>query len=231
VNLEDQINILIESKLWKNLIIANGDQSLISNKTSLREYILEKISKAKNLLFCDGAINHFPIGNISGKLNIIGDLDSIDAEIKQKFPNQIINKPSQDFNDLTKAIDYFLENNVKKILILGATGGRDDHNLANLSILLKFSKDAELFFLTPFGIFSAHNLYVELTTIPGQQISIFTANQSVIFNSNDLKWPLKNHQFSFWADGSLNQAISNRLEIDANGDFLVFRSFEIKNNV
>ena len=64
---------------------------------------------------------------------IIGDLDTV--EINTTSPNStIVNEENQNKTDLEKSLDYCIAQKIKNIYIIGATGERDDHNLANILI-------------------------------------------------------------------------------------------------
>jgi len=75
---------------------------------------------------------------------LLGDLDSADPDnlewakekgIKiKRFPQD------KDYSDLELALDEAVEMNPREIFILGATGGRTDHLLFNIFILLKYSE-------------------------------------------------------------------------------------------
>ena len=44
----------------------------------------------------------------------------------------------QETNDLTKAVNYVKTLGFREVLILGATGRREDHTLGNISLLAQF---------------------------------------------------------------------------------------------
>lgn len=69
----------------------------------------------------------------------LGDFDSASGEIKSKYQdkeNTILLSPMKDYTDTHVAVEYALKLNPKKVLILGATGSRLDHVMANFSALL-----------------------------------------------------------------------------------------------
>ena len=70
---------------------------------------------------------------------IVGDLDSMTPEIKEKLPEtQFIRKPSQELNDLEKTLIFCEEKGITEITLLGITGKRLDHTLNNLSVLCRY---------------------------------------------------------------------------------------------
>ena len=78
---------------------------------------------------------------------VIGDFDSVSPEererIRGRYPNKIFLEPVKDDTDMEAAVHYAIEQRPGEILILGATGGRMDHTVANLRLLVLFAR-AEL---------------------------------------------------------------------------------------
>lgn len=76
---------------------------------------------------------------------IIGDLDSIEKDVLNKYKklNIKFNKyPSKkDFTDMELCIDHALGIGAKDITIMGGTGSRLDHSLANIFLLYRFLKN------------------------------------------------------------------------------------------
>ena len=66
---------------------------------------------------------------------IIGDFDSACAERLKGHKNIITYSAQKDDTDSMLAVKYALERGCKNITIVGGTGGRIDHTLANLSML------------------------------------------------------------------------------------------------
>ncbi|MGI6703118.1 MAG: thiamine diphosphokinase [Clostridia bacterium] len=69
---------------------------------------------------------------------IIGDFDSCTREFAQSFSGaKIIEYPSEkDDTDAQLAVEYALSNGADYIMLLGATGTRIDHTIANIGLLL-----------------------------------------------------------------------------------------------
>jgi len=68
---------------------------------------------------------------------IIGDFDSVNKEILEKYKNIPITylKPEKDFTDTHMALKLAIEQGAKKVTIAGAIGTRYDHSIANIHIL------------------------------------------------------------------------------------------------
>jgi len=106
------------------------------------EFFSSQISRTKGLLIivCDGGLRHLQTSNIKPNV-IIGDMDSVDPAQLAHYDAQeikIIKYPAdKDFSDTELALDYALNLKPEKILIWCALGGRIDHALANILLLLK----------------------------------------------------------------------------------------------
>jgi len=77
-----------------------------------------------------------------------GDFDSVTEEQLALFKTSIRNlkkvKPEKDETDMELALQWAVSENPEKIRLFGATGGRIDHFLANIHLMLKFSDDLGL---------------------------------------------------------------------------------------
>lgn len=204
------------------VIIAHGD-------FPKDDYLVNLLRQAQMLICCDGAIDNLIRHNIKANY-IIGDCDSLSPRARELYQDRIITISSQNENDLTKAINLAHSLKLDKVIILGATGLREDHTLANISLLEHYNKLInQVIMISDYGVFTAHQQgSTTLTTIPGQQISFFTTTPEVNINCNQLKWPLVNHKFSSWFSGTLNQATADSMTILSSGNVLVFRSFILK---
>jgi len=94
-------------------------------------------------IYCgDGGANYAIKLGYTPKV-IIGDFDSIDEEILNSIDEEktkLIKYPKdKDFTDGELVIDYVTNLGYEEISILGALGGRTDHMLANINLLMKYS--------------------------------------------------------------------------------------------
>lgn len=227
MNQEEQlINFLDEvCKLGEyGIILADG-------RFPKNEYLQRLIKNTTNLICCDGAVNKL---ERLGKLPdfIIGDCDSIADNLFEIYRDKIITIEEQDTNDLTKAIN-FAKNQLKldNIIILGATGIREDHTLANISLLLEYSKIVnKVILISDYGVFNVCFDKIELAVIIGQQVSLFAISNNTIVSTDGLKWELDNFTLNSWYRGTLNQAITTSITIKSSEPMLIYRSFTVRNS-
>ncbi len=89
-------------------------------------------------VFCDGGLAHADGLGIKPDL-VVGDFDSCDAGVLAKWQDscEIVQLPREkDDTDTLFAVKLALEKGFDDFLLLGAMGGRFDHALGNVSILL-----------------------------------------------------------------------------------------------
>ena len=89
-------------------------------------------------IFCDGGLDHAAGLCVKPDL-IVGDFDSCDSDLFAKYEGQceIIKLPREkDDTDTLYATKLAVERGFNDFLFLGAMGGRFDHALANVSVLL-----------------------------------------------------------------------------------------------
>lgn len=113
----------------KILILAHGE----APTSALFE---ESYNASQLCIACDGAALTAQAYGFTPDV-IIGDLDSLDTKLVN--PALIKHVADQNSNDLEKALLYAHELKAREVIILGATGLRFDHFLANLFILPKFA--------------------------------------------------------------------------------------------
>lgn len=194
-------------------------------------YLLKLIHQASSIICCDGAISNLLKHTIYPHY-IIGDCDSLTKEVRQYFAEKIIEIPDQNTNDLTKAVHFTKHTlNAEHIIILGATGLREDHTIANIALLSEYTGIVKnIALISEYGIFTTHNKGKStVATVPGQQISFFTLNPTTLITCAQLKWPLHNFSTHSWFQGSLNQAIGHSINVEVSDIVIIFRAFETKN--
>lgn len=207
---------------------------------------LSILQNAEQVICCDGAAYDF-LRHGGRPWRIVGDCDSLfspkDEEEKRLLEENrdiIRRNTSQDNNDQTKAVNYCLNHGLKDIIILGATGRREDHTLGNISLLIEYLRSgANVCICTDHGVFIPchNNIQLEVkipedfitvsdtiaTRKKSTQVSIFNISAQH-FQAKGLRYPL--YDFTQWWQGTLNEAISSPIAIEADGDFLIFINFE-----
>lgn len=176
------------------------------------------------IVCCDGAINRLAHTSIVPKA-IVGDCDSLSDENKQRYNDLIIRIQEQETNDLTKSVQYCINHGKRDLIILGGTGKREDHCIANIGLLSDYIDYVDnISMITNYGVFNAIGSDAQFETYPGQQISLFCITPCEV-TSHHLKYPICNRIFTNWWQATLNESLSDTFTLETKGKLIVFRAF------
>ena len=116
---------------------------------------LKALNEADVLVACDSAAAGLVKRNLSFDY-VVGDMDSLGKEYQEQLKDKLVHIREQDTNDLQKAFRFTTSLCAPgdRITILGAAGKREDHTIANISLLTDFAKvHPGIRILTDTGIF------------------------------------------------------------------------------
>ena len=176
-------------------------------------YPLYLLDSAEGVVCCDGALvrwlEHSPEAR---PVAVIGDMDSLPSALQERFSDVLVHEAEQDTNDMTKAMRWVLREHpeVSEIVILGATGLREDHTIGNLGLLMEYTRMFDLgsrrvSMVSDYGTAFAITDSCELHLGEGRRISLFSADNSLRITSEGLEWPLDNVVFDAWWKATLNR--------------------------
>lgn len=138
---------MTKKKFNKTLLISGGKTDIVFAKEYLQK------NQFDTVVCADSGLNTAHMLGLKVDY-FMGDFDSVSSDVLELYMNkkvlnsidaQFVKYPKQkDATDTELVLDFVLENAPSSIVILGATGGRIDHLLANIGILLKaLKKDIE----------------------------------------------------------------------------------------
>lgn len=183
---------------------------------------LRWLDECERVVCCDGAANRF-IATGRQPWRIVGDCDSLSPELLKEYGAIVRRIPEQESNDQTKAVRYLAGKGIRKIVILGATGKREDHTLGNISLLVEYMKHGiEARIYTDYGVFIPMSGDAEFETPVGTQVSIFNFGATGL-NAEGLRYPIRD--FDSWWQGTLNETTAPRFTIHAHGPLLLFLNY------
>lgn len=186
------------------------------------EKALRWLDKCDRIVCCDGAANSY-LAAYSKVWRIVGDCDSLSADIAGRYEKIIRHIPDQETNDQTKAVSYLAGKGVRRIVIIGATGKREDHTLGNISLLLSYLQEGlDVRIYTDYGVFIPVQGTKRFVCAPGTQVSIFNFRARGM-SSEGLRYPIRDFD-SLW-QGTLNETPSGEFVISAEGSYLVFINY------
>jgi thiamine pyrophosphokinase len=202
----------------KTIILSNG-------KFPEHEIPLGYLREAERIVCCDGATQKIHSYGIE-PYAIVGDFDSLSEDLSKKYADRLYPDYEQETNDLTKAVKWCLKRGYKDLIILGATGDREDHTLGNISLLAEYSTDANVIMVTDTGVFVPIINSSTLSSLPGQQISIFSINTETEISSTGLKYPLNHKKLENWWVATLNETVGESFSLEfENGRLIVYFKF------
>lgn len=183
---------------------------------------LNILAVAPYVVCCDGGADEYiRRGNIPDA--IIGDGDSLSPENRERFASIMHYDSDQETNDQTKAVNFLLSQGKRSIIIVGATGKREDHTLGNISLLIDYMRaGANARIYTDYGILIPCRDTNTFRCYSGQQVSIinFTAHG---LRGKGLVYPLSD--FTNWWQGTLNECKGTEFTIEAEGEYLIMINY------
>ena len=193
------------------------------------EYPRYLIRTADFTICCDGALRKFIrnskaiFGDDRLPDKVVGDMDSLSANLKAKYSDIIVQIDEQEHNDQTKAFRWALENlsGISTITIIGATGHREDHTIGNISLLMEYARTydlesmgIQLQMVTDHGVIFPVTDTTEFDCGIGRQISIFSPDNSLKIKSSGLEWKTDEVVFDNWWKATLNRATQDRVRLE-----------------
>ena len=187
--------------------------------------VLRFLDEASAIICCDGATLKLLKYGLKPTC-IVGDMDSLPQQYQRQFGDIILESEDQETNDLTKAITQAIVLGYSEVVILGATGQREDHTLGNIGLLVEHGQKLSLQMRSDFGVFTPLYSSSQLTSYPAQQVSIFSVVGNPKISTEGLKYPLDGRPLSNWWQGSLNESVSDVFALHfETGGLIVFRNY------
>lgn len=209
------------SGIVKSVIIANGD-------FTYNDWMRTQIESADRIVCADGGANHLACIDIIPDL-ILGDFDSIHPDTLQRFKDVEIIKDNDQFStDTMKIIDHEHSHGIEEILLLGATGGRIDHALSNLSLLTRYADLIKISMVDE----QSETLFVKKSitfdSIVGRKISLIVLGGESSVTSKGLRWELDGESQQFSPFGISNEVVYSPVTIEVEGcGIFLFKLFEM----
>ena len=202
------------------IILANGE-------FPRNVVLLDKLLRTKTIICCDNAVQNLLDFGIVPSF-IVGDLDSISEKNKTRFSKIIIHDADQESNDLTKSVKFCIKQGIENIEILGATGGREDHTLGNISLLANYMDDlTSVKMLTDYGVFTPISQTTTFKSFKNQTVSIFSITPETLITTENLEYAVKNHNFRSWWEGTLNRSLEEQFTVAIDsGKIVIFQEYQ-----
>jgi thiamine pyrophosphokinase len=200
----------------KALLFINGDPP--KTFPDLEEY---------GLIACtDGAFHYLKNLNFPlDKLDFIsGDFDSHSGKDEDVYDEKFIYTPDQDKTDFRKALEIIEEKKIRRVDVLGGSGGEQDHFLGNLTVAFGFKDQLDIKFFDEFSEYYFVPEKLVLSGVKNKMISLYPFPAVENITTTGLNWPLTNGNLSMTSTiGTRNFAVDDEVFIEyEKGNLLVF---------
>ncbi len=182
------------------------------------------LDSAEGVVCCDGALQKY-MDRWPDRMPmaVVGDMDSLPQALREQFSAIVVPVEEQEDNDQTKALRWVLEHHpeVSEIVLLGATGLREDHTIGNLGLLMDYPRQFDLgerkiSLVSDYGTAFAITDSCELHLGEGRRFSLFSADNSLRISSEGLQWPTDNVVFDAWWKATLNRTTAPIVSLHFN---------------
>ena len=197
------------------LVIANGDPPSAA--------LLEELRGGALVVAADGGARSALALGVTPDI-VTGDLDSIGDAREAIPPDRIRPNPDPNATDLEKAVALCLDEGCDAVDIIGASGGRADHALANLSVLVRFGRRARLRVIDERFAIELVDGEAEVEGPAGTVVSLVAVGRCEGVTTSGLRWELHDHTLDFSAYGVHNEIAASPARVSVrSGDLLLFR--------
>lgn len=164
---------------------------------------------------------------------VVGDLDSVDDELRHALGADVFHEVRRaDTNDLEKAIRFCIDRGEREIDVVCAGGRRADHALANLSVLVRFRREARVRILDELFTVSLVDGTEIVAGEPGTVISLVAIGTCTGVTTHGLRWDLDDFTLEFSPRGVHNEIASSPASVSVDaGDLLLFRGRWVERHV
>lgn len=186
-----------------------------------KAYPLYVLDTADVVICCDGAFVKWLRHSHSMRQlpdAVIGDLDSLPASLRRRYPDIMVHVDEQENNDQTKALIYALEHFCNdpseeyEIHFIGASGRREDHTVGNMSLMMEYERRYHLSdrgiraqMLSDWTVMFAVSGSCRFYAGDSREVSLFCPDPTVQIKSEGLRWPTDDVVFDNWWKATLNK--------------------------
>jgi thiamine pyrophosphokinase len=199
---------------------------ILANGNAPSKGLLERHLTDADLFVCaDGGANAAVKLGVTPDL-IIGDLDSIRPATLHKFSGVTARRiADQNSTDLEKAFAWVVRNGYREARVFGATGGRLDHTIGNLSALVKFSRKIAVTMYDTDGELACVGSERVFDVPAGTTVSLLPMTLCEGVMTKGLKWELRYESLALGQrGGTSNVVVSTPIKVKVRrGELLLYR--------
>ncbi len=207
------------------LIIANG-------QACSNELMGQLLEWSPYVVVLDGAISR--IKELGIKVDVLlGDFDSQTEELDQlkaTMPIEIVHTPDQNKTDLQKGIEFLISKKFEAVNILWATGRRADHNLSNITDIVRYRSQINIVVLDDYSRIYQLPKKFEKWYSKGTPLSLMPVGNVSGLTTTGLMYNLHNESLQLgYRTSSSNEAVEDGIVkiTYSEGDLLMMECHDI----
>lgn len=217
--MSDAFQTIPDDDAFTLAILANGERPV--------EKGLVLLTSVDVLVACDGALL---AARACGREPdfVVGDGDSLSDDEKTQLGRRFVLDAEQETNDFAKAFRFIRRRypDHRRVVVLGAGGGREDHLIDNVFRLAVFARELPgIALVTNHGRFDVVHGVRAFDGRPGDSVSVFAPTRPTHVTSEGLNWPLAGVDLSDLYAGVHNRTTSARFVLQSDQPLLVYRPF------
>lgn len=204
----------------KGIIFLNG---CIPGKNVYKHFI----KRNDYIVFADGAADLMKKKNLIPDV-ILGDLDSVTNKTLKYFLNRsvlVMKFTDQETTDFEKSLLHLVEKGINEVIVFGYISLRPDHTLNNFSILKRYYKKMDIYFVDDEYMTNFIKYKIRFKYKINNVISLLPFPYAKGITTKGLQYPLNKEDLTLGIrEGTLNYSISDYISISfIEGDLLLIR--------
>lgn len=193
------------------VILANG-------KFPEHKIPLEILYSSGTLICADGSINHLVDLKLEPHI-LIGDLDSV--KNLDTFKGLLISDSNQNNSDIEKCIDWSIKNGIQEVVVIGATGFREDMTVNNIMLLYRYYKKIDIRIVSDHFTITCNIGKNSFSSFKGQKVSLMPKSRASKIQTTNLKYSL-NGNIDDFTNLCSNESMGDTFEIQSKSPVIVF---------
>ena len=142
------------------------------------------------IIAADGGLNHLRRWGIQPNF-IVGDMDSIEGTLPRSVPVRAV-PPDKDHTDMALALGEGYARGYRIFEMIGAAGGRPDHAMSNMQLLVKAARLGTFTFMRDSGFCVTALVHSGELRLRGRgTVSVMACGEAQRVNLRGLKYPME----------------------------------------
>ena len=171
---------------------------LLAGELKPTERLRRQLAGAR-VIAADAGLKHATALGVAPEL-VVGDFDSLPEDVRAAFAHVPLEEhpPAKDFTDGALAVERALERGARRLLLLGAFGGRSDHAVMHLLQLADLARRG-VAALASSGVEEAHGLAPgdHVIDLPvGTPFSLLAFSDMADVHLSGARWPLRGERLA-----------------------------------